>query len=163
MTLEFKGLTWKLAFGFRGFIGKKKFLGSKGWLAAILDYGGHWLAAIDWRPFWIVAAIFYSHSWTLNVFHRRSHWTCSPYTTYNNSRFSLEINACILNVKVYHKNSSLIIFFCLFQSAHIRKDNDIHHRWICCDIRCRYVYHVKYHKNYRVQWEVWNSCIWHGL
>ena len=81
LTLEFKGLTWKLAFGFRGFIGKKKFLGSKGWLAAILDYGGHWLAAIDWRPFWIVAAIFYSHSWTLNVFHRRSHWTCSPYTT----------------------------------------------------------------------------------
>ena len=81
LTLEFKGLTWKLARGFRGFIGKKKFLGSKGWLAAILDYGGHWLAAIDWRPFWIVAAIFYSHSWTLNVFHRRSNWTSSPYTT----------------------------------------------------------------------------------
>ena len=24
----------------------KKILGSKGWLAAILDYGGHWLGAI---------------------------------------------------------------------------------------------------------------------
>ena len=61
--------------------GFKKFLGSKGWLAAILDYDGHWLAAIDWRPFWIVAAIFYSHSWSLIVFHRQSNKTCSPYTT----------------------------------------------------------------------------------
>ena len=45
--------------GFRGFIWKEKCLGSKGWLAAILDYGGHWLAAIDWRPFRIVAAILF--------------------------------------------------------------------------------------------------------
>ena len=59
MALEFRGLTWKLALGFRGFIGKKKLLGLKDWLAAILDYDGHWLAAIDWRPFWIVAAILF--------------------------------------------------------------------------------------------------------